>query len=49
MGRHMLRIVLEFATAEREVLLERIAAGRMRKAADGGFEFVDLLLGIGGF
>jgi site-specific DNA recombinase len=37
MGRHMLRIVLEFAHAEREVLLERIEAGRRRKAAGGGW------------
>src|SRR4051812_34593791 len=37
MGRHMLRICLEFAHAEREVLLERIAAGRRRNAAKGGW------------
>lgn len=37
MGRHMLRICLEFAHAEREVLLERINAGRKRNAAKGGW------------
>ncbi len=45
MGRHMLRIVLEFATAEREVLLERIEAGRKRNAAAGGFNGGPIALG----
>lgn len=37
MGRHMLRMVFDFAQTEREVLLERIAAGRLRNADRGGW------------
>jgi site-specific DNA recombinase len=37
MGRHLLRMTFDFAQTEREVLLERIAAGRKRNAERGGW------------
>ena len=37
MGRAMLRMVLVFAQAEREVIAERVASGKRRRAKEGGF------------
>jgi site-specific DNA recombinase len=37
MGRAMYRMVLVFAQAEREVIQERVTAGRLRNARTGGF------------
>lgn len=37
MGRAMFRMVLVFAQAEREVIAERVAAGKARNAAEAGF------------
>ncbi|MBI5495549.1 MAG: recombinase family protein [Deltaproteobacteria bacterium] len=37
MGRAMYRMVLVFAQAEREVIQERVSAGRARNAREGGF------------
>ena len=37
MGRSMLRMIFNFAETEREVIAERMAAGKSRKAQRGGF------------
>lgn len=37
MGRSMLRMIFNFAETEREVIAERMAAGKARKAQNGGF------------
>ena len=37
MGRALLRILIVFAQAEREVITERVLSGKAKNAADGGF------------